>query len=125
MRKLLILLAVLAGCSKPVPSSPPITPEELQSQIERSQASQRRLEAENAAREIARNRPQCNAINFAKVKIGMNAEQVLAILGPAQSILAETRTSVVYQWRQAEGIGNCNITFVDGEVVSKAQFGLE
>lgn len=67
--------------------------------------------------------------NFYRVETGMTADEVLSILGTrcelsSQVDIADIQTALI-TWH-AEGFagGNCNVTFQNGRVVGKAQFGL-
>lgn len=68
--------------------------------------------------------------NFYRVKIGMSKDEVLDILGDRceLSSLVEIRgrQMAIVTWRDDGFLGgNCNVTFQNGEVIAKAQFGLK
>ncbi len=61
------------------------------------------------------------------IATGMTYDDVIAILGNGEELsrveLGGIQT-VMFMWKEAGGIGNMNVTFQQGRVVSKAQFGL-
>lgn len=67
--------------------------------------------------------------NFERVKTGMTYAQVSEIFGAPGDLSMETdivgTKMEIYSWRAATGFGNATISFRDGRVASKAQFGLE
>lgn len=68
--------------------------------------------------------------NFNKLQSGMSYEEVVAILGEEGTVLSQTDiagfSTVMYQWFGEGSLGaNMNAMFQNGEMVSKAQFGLE
>jgi hypothetical protein len=58
----------------------------------------------------------------------MNYAQVVSILGEPSEQLSEVeiagQRSAMFQWNADNWVGNMNITFSNGAVMSKAQFGL-
>lgn len=74
-----------------------------------------------------------NLTNYYRVKDGMTYDEVRSILGPASEELASSRIgkgtrfdvqTVLLVWKGSWG-ANCSITFQNGRVVAKAQFGLK
>lgn len=68
--------------------------------------------------------------NFNKLETGMSYEEVVSILGSEGEILSESEIAgskaTMYTWDGDSGWGaNMNVMIQDGELVSKAQFGLE
>lgn len=65
---------------------------------------------------------------FLKVKTGMTGREVIAILGPKFQILAVNEfggiKTELCQW-DGFFLASCHITFQNGKVVQKAQFGLK
>jgi hypothetical protein len=71
-----------------------------------------------------------NLEKFNKIETGMTYEQVVAIIGEEGTVLSESEISniktIIYSWYGKGSIGaNANITFQNGKVISKAQFGLK
>jgi len=67
--------------------------------------------------------------DFQAIEAGMTRAQVESILGPGELLsqvsLPGVGTSEMYQWTGRGDLGaNMNVSFQDGCVVSKAQFGL-
>lgn len=71
-----------------------------------------------------------NLEKFNEIKIGMTYEEVVGIIGEEGTVLSETEIAnirtVIYSW-YGDGItgANANVTFQNGEVISKAQIGLK
>jgi hypothetical protein len=67
--------------------------------------------------------------NFNKVQTGMTYAEVCGIFGGPGEMMAQSEfmgtSSEIYSWDASSGFGNCTITFMNGKVQSKAQFGLE
>jgi hypothetical protein len=67
--------------------------------------------------------------NFNGVETGMTYAEVSEIFGSPGELSMETeilgRKMEIYSWRAATGLGNATISFRDGRVKSKAQFGLK
>lgn len=68
--------------------------------------------------------------NYTQVRTGMSKAEVIAILGSGFEILSEAELggtrSEIYMWQEKRFLGgNCNVTFSDGKVIAKAQFGLK
>jgi hypothetical protein len=67
--------------------------------------------------------------NFTEVQTGMTYAEVCEIFGCPGELTMQTEimgmTSEMYSWDASSGFGNCTISFMNGEVQSKAQFGLE
>ncbi|MGI6152499.1 MAG: hypothetical protein ACOYJB_01515 [Christensenellaceae bacterium] len=62
---------------------------------------------------------------YDQLEEGMSYEEVCAIIGGEGEALAESGTFVMYMWPGEGSIGaNANATFMDGEMISKAQYGL-
>lgn len=66
---------------------------------------------------------------YNSIETGMSYDDVVNLLGGEGSLLSDTdisgSTSQVYQWNGASLGANATITFSNGKVMSKAQFGLE
>lgn len=67
--------------------------------------------------------------NFYRVRTGMSKTQVFSILGEERVELSSeveigNLSTQLFTWTARSSFGNCNVTFQNGEVVSKAQFGL-
>ena len=73
--------------------------------------------------------PQVTMANFNRIRTGMTYVQVVEILGEPSEQLSETeiagQRSAMFQWNASNWMGNMNITFSNGTVMAKAQFGLE
>lgn len=71
--------------------------------------------------------PSLTKETFDLCQTGMSYDQVVAIVGPPESTLSETDIggirTIMYQWKGGF-VANANMTFQDGKLVSKAQFGL-
>lgn len=70
-----------------------------------------------------------NADKFNQIQNGMTYDEVVAIIGEdgtsiSESELADIKTEI-YEWQSHDGWGNANITFQNGKVVNKAQFGVD
>lgn len=67
--------------------------------------------------------------NFNEVETGMTYGDVSEIFGNPGELTAQSEfgghKSEIYSWKTARGFGNATVTFMNGEVQSKAQFGLE
>jgi hypothetical protein len=101
------------------------TPEELAEKAER-EAFKRKMEEQYAAADAAREakRPKMNAVNYAKIQMGMSYDDVVAIVGNPTEELSRTEmagtSAVVFMWRSGF-IGNATIMFQDGKAVTKSQ----
>lgn len=67
--------------------------------------------------------------NFNKIQTGMKYEEVASIFGDPGELTAQSEfggfKSEIYSWDAEKGFGSASVTFMNGEVQSKAQFGLE
>jgi hypothetical protein len=67
--------------------------------------------------------------NFNRVETGMTYAEVSEIFGGPGDLSMETELAgtkmEVYSWRAKMGFGNATISFTDGRVASKVQFGLK
>ena len=80
--------------------------------------------------EATQKHEKLNLEKFNKIETGMTYEQVVAIIGEEGTALSESEISniktIIYSWYGKGSIGaNANITFQNGKVISKAQFGLK
>ena len=66
---------------------------------------------------------------FSEIKTGMSYDEVIEIIGCEGELSSEVSvvdiTSELYIWYGSDGISNANVTFSNGKVMAKAQFGLE
>lgn len=66
---------------------------------------------------------------YNSIETGMSYDDVVNLLGGEGSLLSDTdisgSTAQVYQWNGTSLGSNATITFSEGKVMSKAQFGLE
>lgn len=66
---------------------------------------------------------------YNSIETGMTYDEVVALLGGEGTLLSDTElagsTSQIYMWEGTSLGANANITFSDGKVVAKAQYGLE
>jgi hypothetical protein len=66
---------------------------------------------------------------FSEIETGMTYDEVVEIVGCEGELSSEVSvvdiTSEMYVWYGADGISNANVTFSNGKVMAKAQFGLE
>ena len=66
---------------------------------------------------------------YNSIETGMSYDDVVGLLGGEGTLLSDTNisnsTSQIYQWSGSSLGSNATITFSDGKVMSKAQFGLE
>lgn len=72
----------------------------------------------------SKNRVNMDAYN--RINIGMSSEAITKILGKGTELSRSElagHTTVMYQWTRSDG-GNIFVTFQDGKVISKAQYGL-
>lgn len=71
--------------------------------------------------------PRLTAETYGQISEGMTYDQVVAIVGPPESELSSSDIggirTVVYGWKGGL-LANANMTFQDGRLVSKAQYGL-
>lgn len=62
------------------------------------------------------------------IETGMTYAEVVSIIGEDGINISESEfagiKTVMYEWKSAESWGNANITFQDGKVINKAQFGV-
>lgn len=68
--------------------------------------------------------------DFNRIQVGMTFEQVESIVGSDYELLSENQIAdihtALYSWKDSSFMGgNMNVTFQNGQVVSKAQFGLK
>lgn len=80
--------------------------------------------------EATQKHEKLNLEKFNKIETGMTYEQVVTIIGEEGTVLSESEISniktIIYSWYGKGSIGaNANITFQNGKVISKAQFGLK
>lgn len=65
---------------------------------------------------------------FDSIETGMTYDEVVAIIGEDGTNISESEVAgintVIYEWTSSEIWGNANITFQNGKVVNKAQFGV-
>lgn len=87
--------------------------------------------ASEAAPEVAENDPGISATEFAQLRAGMSYSQVVDIIGFEGELMSENEIAgyrtQMFMWDE-EGsfsMGNANATFQNGEMVAKAQFGLD
>lgn len=71
-----------------------------------------------------------NLEKFNQIETGMTYEKVVEIIGEEGTVLSESEIAniktIIYSWYGEGSIGaNANITFQNGKVTSKAQFGLK
>lgn len=71
-----------------------------------------------------------NLEKFNKIQTGMTYQQVVDIIGEDGTVLSESEIAniktTIYSWYGEGSIGaNANVTFQNGKVTSKAQFGLK
>lgn len=71
-----------------------------------------------------------NLEKFNKIETGMTYNQVVEIIGEEGTVLSETEIAniktIIYSWYGEGSIGaNANVTFQNGKVTAKAQFGLK
>jgi hypothetical protein len=107
---------------------PKPTPEQLSRQRRERQAEEREKRfAEQQQQQVRRGR--VNMDNYNRLVAGMTYEQVVEILGKEGTEMSRVESveypTVMYMW-EAGGlsIGNMNVTFQNGGLISKAQFGL-
>ncbi len=126
---------ILALSQQPEPIAPSLAT--IRKQLEDEEADAIRLAQQERLASEPAPQPKQGAVtarNFALVREGMTYGQVVAILGtPDNPISAESSfmgsTAMIVSWR-AEGFagifgGNCNVTFMNGKVMAKAQLGLQ
>jgi len=67
--------------------------------------------------------------NFGKVQTGMTYSEVSDIFGGPGELTAQSEfggfKNEIYSWAPDKGFGSVTVTFMNGKVQSKAQFGLE
>ena len=71
-----------------------------------------------------------NLEKFNKIETGMTYDQVVEIIGEEGTVLSESEIAniktAIYSWYGEGSIGaNANVTFQNGKVTAKAQFGLK
>lgn len=66
---------------------------------------------------------------YNSIETGMSYDEVVSLLGGEGSLLSDSEisgyTAQVYQWNGTSLGANATVTFSDGKVMSKSQFGLE
>src|SRR5438132_685442 len=66
---------------------------------------------------------------YSQVQPGMTYKQAVRILGEPDQELSRSEmagfTTVMYMWKGTSPGGNMNVMFQNGELVTKAQFGLK
>lgn len=66
---------------------------------------------------------------YDSIKTGMTYDEVIAIFGTDGELMSTSKLldaeTTIYMWDGTTLGGNCNVTFQNGEVFAKAQFGLE
>lgn len=76
----------------------------------------------------AKPEPKVTYANYQRVKNGMSYAEVTAILGEPDQEMARNKiaghTNAMYMWKGSFG-ANMNPMFQNGEMIQKAQFGLE
>lgn len=101
------------------------TLEEQKADIERAEQLIERLD-----REYGGMSPKMTLDEFNRIEMGMTHEQVKDIVGGAGKITAKSEvagiTTAVVEFKGSGSVGaNANVTFQDGRVVAKAQYGLK
>lgn len=85
----------------------------------------------SSVKEIIEEANPVNMENFKKIETGMTYEEVCAIFGSEGELLSsvdiggDAFKTEMYYWYDITHIGNCNVTFQGGGVISKAQIGLK
>lgn len=79
---------------------------------------------------VEQKQEKLNLEKFNKIETGMTYEQVVEIIGEEGTVLSESETAnikiTIYSWYGEGSIGaNANVTFQNGKVTTKAQFGLK
>lgn len=79
---------------------------------------------------IEQKQEKLNLEKFNKIETGMTYAQVVEIIGEEGTVLSESEIAniktTIYSWYGEGSIGaNANITFQNGKVTAKAQFGLK
>lgn len=66
---------------------------------------------------------------FNQIETGMKYEDVVKIMGSEGTVMSESEVldikTTLYYWYARNGVSNMNIMVQDGEVISKAQIGLD
>lgn len=83
--------------------------------------------------DYTKNPPTISLEEYNAIRTGMNLQEVTDIVGSPGTMISEVDLGLGYEYRtvmfQWDGEGslgaNANVTFQGGEVISKAQFGLE
>ena len=79
---------------------------------------------------VEQKQEKLNLEKFNKIETGMTYQQVVDIIGEEGTVLSESEIAniktIIYSWNEEGSIGaNANITFQNGKVTAKAQFGLK
>lgn len=82
------------------------------------------------SRTVEQKQEKLNLEKFNKIETGMTYQQVVDIIGEEGTVLSESEIAniktIIYSWNGEGSIGaNANITFQNGKVTAKAQFGLK
>lgn len=124
---LMFLGFIAAMVGEPVPNRPatPTTTSEPSVQSQAVQSVAEELEPIDEP-EIPAG-PSLTAASFAQCRPGMTFDEVVAIVGEPDQLMSENELSgfhtAMYMWKGGF-VANANMTFQDGKLVSKAQFGL-
>ena len=85
--------------------------------------------SENTSDNASDNASGITADKFNQITMGMSYDQVKEIIGEDGKNISEADSggsvATMYQWDEADGIGNVLVTIQDGTVSSKSQLGLE
>jgi len=86
--------------------------------------------AENSSATSIYNNPKISLSEFNRISTGMTHSEVWDIVGSGGTVMSESDIAgyktVMYTWEGQGSLGaNANCMFQNGELVSKAQYGLE
>lgn len=129
----IILIAAIANPSEEDSSEDVKQPASESSAPKAESKPQEEVKAEEPKKEEApKVNPKISKAEFDKLQNGMTYEEVVAIIGGEGDVMSEVGEkgtayyTIMYMYEGEKGIGaNANLTFQDGKLNMKAQFGLK
>lgn len=101
--------------------------ERAEEKAEEEKAEAIRASERAEAERIEAEKPALTKVNYHKVKEGMTYQEVVEIIGPPDSELSSSEIgdikTQIYMWKSGI-LANANMTFQNGKLIMKAQFGL-
>lgn len=121
------ILGLMADPSRPPVAAPASSSEPPSASEKKPEKKSHKKDYEYGFGPPATPRLELTRETFDRCRTGMTYDEVVAIVGPPDSLMAENEIgnlrTVVYMWKGGI-MANANMTFQNGKLVSKAQFGL-